>query len=129
MAYNPENRRKHTRLPLQFKAEFIMHDKKVFSGKTKDISFGGIYMYCRNATQDMVGSGGKLRIILQAGTDDGYVDLTGRIARVDAEGLGIQFVSIGVDDYQRFRNLMLYNNPNPEVLIEELKKSPGIDIK
>jgi hypothetical protein len=122
------NRRKHTRLPLQFRAEFQLQDSRILTGKTKNISFGGVFIYCRNAAEEVVGSEGKLRIILQDYTEGGSVTISGRIVRVDEEGMGIQFVSIGFEDYQKFRNMMLYNNPSPDVLLKELKQSPGIEI-
>jgi hypothetical protein len=128
MPLDQTNRRKHTRLPLSFASEFFVGNKKIFSGKTKDISFGGVFMSCRNATNEMIGFDGRLRIILQAGTENEVVELTGRIVRATGEGIGIQFISIGAEDYQRFRNVMLYNNPNPDILLKELKKHPGIDI-
>jgi hypothetical protein len=128
MADSEKDKRKHTRLRVQFVAEYSLDGKKLFSGKTRDISFSGVYMYCRNAGEASVGANGRLKIILQAGGKGNSIDIAGQIVRIDGEGIGIKLLSINMDDYQKFRNLMLYNNPHPDILIEELKKDPGLDI-
>ncbi len=125
----PDERRKNTRIPLQLHAELHLPNNDIFSGQTENISFSGVYLTCVNSTNIPVGESGVFKIFLQAQPNPKIIEFKCRIVRIDENGSGIRFLNVDVKDYQQFKNLMVYNSPNPDKLLDELEQNPGIVIE
>lgn len=125
---NTKDLRKHTRIPLELDAELRLDDSGTVNGKIKNMSFSGVYMRCINPEGIPVGRNGLLKIILQAEPHPHIINIRCRIIRTDESGAGIRFINIDIRGYQLFKNLMIYNSADPDKLLAELDKHPGLDI-
>jgi len=123
-----KQRRKHTRIVLQLDAELILFDNTSFRGKTKDISFSGIYIKCNNAEGIPIGDKCTIKLHLRSGENPEIIQCACAVVRTSASGVGIKFISIDLTGYQQFKKLMIYNSSDSDKLMAELEKNPGLDI-
>ncbi|MBC8413775.1 PilZ domain-containing protein [bacterium] len=128
MTEDLKNRRKHTRVKFEIDFELILSDMKI-AGMTKNLSFGGAYLICESGVNPGEGQKGTLRLILNPMPQELAISFTGRIVHVEEGGLGLKFLSIDLEGYQEFKNLMIYNSSDPDKLRQELEKDPGLIIK
>jgi len=128
MQDKPKDRRKHTRVSLKLGAELQLDDSVPVSGTIKNISFSGAFMYCLNPANIPVGRTGLLKIILQPDPHINIIIFRCEVVRIDESGAGIRFINIDINGYQQFKNLMIYNSTDPDALLAELEKNPGLDI-
>ncbi|MEW6599965.1 MAG: PilZ domain-containing protein [Nitrospirota bacterium] len=124
----PKDRRKHKRITLELETELHLDDGAVIKGKIKNISFSGVFMYCINSANMPVGMPGLLKIYLQTGPNPNTINIRCETVRTDESGAGIKFINIDIAGYQLFKNLMIYNSADPDALLAELEKHPGLDI-
>lgn len=128
MRDNPKDQRKHTRITLELGAELQLDESGFFRGKTKNISFSGVFMHCVDSENIPVGRTGLLKIFLQPSPHPSIITIHCQIVRTDESGAGIRFINIDVKGYQQFKNLMIYNSTDPDKLLAELEDHPGLDI-
>jgi len=128
MQNSPKDRRKHTRIPLELETELQLDDARIIPGKIRNISFSGVFMHCVNSTDIPVGRTGFLKIFLQTVPHPNIIGIRCQVVRTDESGAGIRFINIDVEGYQLFKNLMIYNSTDPDTLLAELEKNPGLDI-
>ncbi len=128
MQEKPKDRRKHTRVSLKLDAELQLDDSVTVTGKLKNISFSGVFMYCVNPTNIQVGMTGLLKIFLKTDPHINIIYFRCQVVRTTESGAGIRFINTDVEGYQQFKNLMIYNSTDPDTLLDELKKHPGLDI-
>ncbi|MBI5663862.1 MAG: PilZ domain-containing protein [Nitrospirae bacterium] len=128
MRDNPKDRRKHTRVSLQLEAELRLDSGITVTGKIKNISFSGVFINCVDPTSIPVGNDGSLKIFLQAVPHANVITFRCQVVRTDESGAGIRFINIDVEGYHQFKNLMIYNSTDPDILLAELEKNPGLDI-
>ena len=120
-------RRKHTRIPIDLRSELTFLDGSTFHGTTKNLSFGGAFVSC-NAPMGIPERGEcALKLILGAEEESASIEITARVIRLSENGVGVMFLSISLDGYNHLKNLMIFNSSDPETLIDELDKHPGID--
>ena len=125
---HPKERRKHTRMPLLFEAELQLPSKAVYRGKTKDISFSGIYIYLSNVKACSPGDQCRLVLFLDPQISQKAISFNCQIVRTDEAGIGIKFIDTDIRGYQEFKKIMTYNSPDPDKLTAELEKDPGLEI-
>ncbi len=107
-------RRKHLRLPLNFKVKLDMSCRDlVLPGSTKNLSFAGAFI--------------KLDLIPPVLRNDyfsltllGQVEFTCRVIHSNSEGIGCQFDFIQIKYYELFKKMMLRNASDPERIIKEI---------
>ncbi|MCP4135012.1 MAG: PilZ domain-containing protein [bacterium] len=121
------NKRKHSRLSLELEVE-ILWGGRILRGTTRNISFGGLLVQLWGEISCTKGDEFKVSLVLPGGE---YVTIEFRckvVHMLEFEScLGLQFLSIeGIESYEHFRNLMLYNSPERENLLLELEQSPGL---
>ncbi len=70
-----------------------------------------------------------LKLILGLGVEkeSASINIAAQVIRLSENSVGIMFLAISVDDYNHFKNLMIFNSSDPETLMGELEKHPGID--
>ncbi|KPK02973.1 MAG: hypothetical protein AMK71_00425 [Nitrospira bacterium SG8_35_4] len=122
-------RRKNSRNTLKQDSELVLTEKAVYKGTTKNVSFSGVYMYCANAKSIPVGETGFFKILIQTQQQTEIISFMCQVIRTDDEGVGLKFIDIDLEGYHKFKNLMLYNSPDPDKLLADLEKSPGLDIR
>ncbi|RJQ14167.1 MAG: PilZ domain-containing protein [Nitrospiraceae bacterium] len=125
----PEDRRKNTRLSIQLEAELHLPGDAVYRGKTKNISFSGVYLEClKSSAIPVVNDPCTLKLILQSGPNPNIISFQCRVVRTDKSGAGIRFISVDMNGYRQFKNLLVYNSKDPDKLLDELNRNPGLDI-
>ena len=127
MATEPNERRKNSRNSLKQNSELTLTEKAVYKGATKNISFSGVFMYCPNAKSIPIGETGFFKIFIQSEQETKIISFKCQVIRTNDKGVGLQFIDIDLEGYQKFKNLMLYNSSDPDALLAELEKHPGID--
>lgn len=125
---NPfEEQRKHTRIPVNINAE-LQVSKEIYKGKTKNISFSGVFIYCSNSANITIGETCYLKLILQPEPHPNTITLHCKVVRTDESGVGVKLNSVDMQGYLKFKNLMVYNSPAPDKLLDELGKNPGLEV-
>ena len=125
-----KNKRKHTRLSLELRAELKVNDSS-FEGSTSNMSFGGAFITFPTPVEDSIpkGTDCELQLHLGAGSKSLKVPIQCKIARCSEDGVGIEFCSTTIEGYWHFKNLMVYNSPEAEILLAELEVHPGLIIQ
>jgi c-di-GMP-binding flagellar brake protein YcgR len=129
MSEQTVERRKNSRIALQIEAELQLSEKAVHRGKTRNISFSGVYMSCMNASSIPVGETGFFKLFMEPSSGADAIQFMCQVVRIDDTGTGLKFIDIDLEGYQKFKNIMLYNSPDPDKLLAELDANPGLDIR
>lgn len=119
--------RKHTRLGLMIKVEVKTADGQTLAGMSQNISFGG--MLIKLADQERIKAGDliTLSLIMQEDKDERMaIEFECRVVHVGEAGAGIQFIAMDIAYYQHFKNMMVFNSPDPDLILEELHRNPGL---
>ena len=126
-----KNNRKHTRISLQVKASISTSGDSTFQGTTKNMSFGGAFINIDSISEGQGPIGEDCELELQLGASDKplKVPIQSRVARTTSEGIGVEFCATTIEGYWHFKNLMVYNSPEAEVLLAELEVHPGLIIQ
>jgi len=127
MTTDRNERRKNSRNSLQQDSELTLTEEAVYKGKIKNVSFSGVYMYCPNSKSIPIGETGSFKIFIKSQQKIETISFMCQVIRTDDEGVGLKFIDLDLDGYQKFKNLMLYNSSDPDTLLAELEKHPGID--
>ena len=125
------DQRKHTRLLIDVSAEIVFDDGVTVEGRTKDMSFGGVFLVSPGEPVPAEREGGECRLRLNLGEEDEdpvHIEIQGMVVRCTGRGVGVQFRSTTIEGYWHFKNLMVYNSPEAEWLLEELEEHPGLSI-
>lgn len=86
-------------------------------GQTRDISLRGIY--CISSSKLPIGTMCRLSFYIQ-GQSKPEFSVKARVARVDENGMGFEFVEMTLDDLTFLKNLMYYNTGDPERVDQEM---------
>lgn len=120
-------RRKHSRLPLRHDATVTFIDGSSHQGRIGNISFGGCFVECASLAGSPRRDQCFLSILLP-GAGKTIIRIDARLAWANPSGVGLCFLRIELDDYQHFQNMMVANSADPDQLLAELEKSPGLEI-
>jgi c-di-GMP-binding flagellar brake protein YcgR len=123
-----KERRKHTRVPLCFHAELSFADGEIYDGLTENISFGGAYIVCEGLADTLRRDSCTVTIISPSDDEPLRIPIKCRIVRAEQRGVGIRFISMDINDYHKFKKLMVYNSSEPDTLLAELEKDPGLAV-
>lgn len=124
--------RKHTRLPIEIEVDVAVKlelpDGSLQCGKTKNISFGGVYVNLEK--QLNIQPGNKCNITLVLKDKPRRIDIKFQciVVHVNKDGIGLRFICIDGENYENFKYLMINHSPEPKLLLDELSKNPGLDI-
>ena len=122
-----ENKRKHMRISIEIEAEMKTDDNKVIKGLTKNISFSGVMIQFKETPEVEDGNKYKISLIIQQNSRV-EINFKCKFIHKANNSLGFEFICLeGLEGYENFKNLLVYNSPNPQELLEELEKNPGIE--
>jgi c-di-GMP-binding flagellar brake protein YcgR len=124
-----QEQRKHTRLEIVIQAEIKTASRQKYIGKSKNISFGGAFIILEETPDLRKNEKVDLIFKLSGGDNPIKVEIQCLLVHLYRKGMGLQFSKISSDDYIHFKNLMVYNSDEPDILSEELKNHPGIMVK
>jgi len=109
-----KERRKHLRLPLNFKVKLELPRRKLaMEGHTLNLSFAGAFIKLDHIPPVLPNEYFSLTLM-------GQVEFTCRVIHSSADGIGCQFDFIQIRYYELFKKMMLSNAPDPERLVKEL---------
>ena len=125
-----DNSRKHTRLPIRITATVSLADGNDYTGATRNMSFGGAFINIESFSSVDVeaGSPGELKLSLGSPDEPVIVPIKGKLARSNEEGVAVEFEHTTIEGYWHFKNIMIYNSPEVDMLLDELEKHPGLSV-
>ncbi|MEE2961225.1 MAG: PilZ domain-containing protein [Myxococcota bacterium] len=121
--------RKHTRLLIKVNAEVKTNSGLTLSGHTRNLSFGGGFINLDDTSNCESYLGLECQLTLQLGSRDDpiLVPVQSKVTRYDSQGIGLEFISTTIEGYWQFKNLMVYNSPESDGLLQELETHPGLE--
>lgn len=102
-----QEERQHTRLPLRLEVRIVSGSRTLVSGKTRDISREGVYVFAEKPLPR--GSECQLALLLTGPKSTLRIEVSGTVVRADDQGMAIDFTEVGLDSLFHLRNLMQYN--------------------
>ena len=125
-----DNSRKHTRLPIRITATVSLADGNDYTGATRNMSFGGAFINIEAFSAGNVEDGSACELKLSLGSPDEpvIVPIKGKLARSNEEGVAVEFEHTTIEGYWHFKNIMIYNSPEVDMLLDELEKHPGLSV-
>jgi hypothetical protein len=124
-----KNRRIHTRLALQLDAEVEVDGTVVARGFTRNISFGGVCVDCAPASLLVVQKICILRMLLTDGPEPATITISAEVVRTEGNCFSLRFRATDPDSFNHFKNIMVFNADDPDALLAELERSPGLQVK
>ena len=121
--------RKHTRLPLDIDAEIETRDGNIYKGRTNSISFGGMFVVIDPVPDLHVKENCRCILHLGFGEHTESIKLECRVIHIQENGIGFQFRTIDFEDYHTFKRMMVLNSKDPDRLLAELRKHPGLIVE
>lgn len=118
------NRREFTRVPLDLEAEIQLGPKTAVTGRTRDLSLKGVFLRC--AERPALGETCTATVHFAGRNSDYRVKATGRVARTEPSGIGIEFLSLEAESYEHLKNLVYYNTPDPAGVQREFASHIGL---
>ncbi len=122
-------KRKNTRYHIELEATLILSDNTSFKGKTKNLSFGGAYIFCVDSISVPENEKCFFELSLEGSPQPSILKFYCNIVHADEVGVGLKFISIDLFDYEQFKNLMIFNSTDPDALLAELEQNPGLEVK
>ncbi len=122
-------KREFTRVPIHLNVEFSSPQRGTSSAcELRDVSMNGLYIHCDDPLP--IGSDCKIAVILGGEEAPIRIEVNGKIARVDADGMGMEITEIiGIESFAHLRNLVLYNASNVDQVEQEFHEHIGIKRK
>ena len=121
-----ENRRKNSRIDIKIDTEIVLQEGGVYSGQTRNISFGGMMVELNENPQFETNAECRATLVLQK-ENRITIEFVCYVKYLKENQVGMKFIEIdGVGSYEHFKNMMIGNCPDPDELVRELEKSPGI---
>ncbi len=109
-----KERRKHLRLPLNFKVKLHYPRRAlVLKGKTGNLSFAGAFIELDEIPPLQRNDYFSLTLLKQ-------VEFTCRVIHSNRKGIGCQFDFIQIKYYEQFKKMILRNAPDPDRIIDEI---------
>lgn len=96
--------RKTARAPTKLEVAITSELSGVVRGTVEDVSTGGLFVACRERLP--VGSLCELALHMTSDEGDVYLEAAGRVAHVEAHGMGIQIVELDFDHYELLRRFV-----------------------
>lgn len=122
------DKRKHQRLEIVVAATITVGESKKYFGTTKNISFSGAYINLDQETLPEIGTSCIVTLTLQEGEEPVTIKFKSRVKHHKGSKIGLEFQAIFSEDYNDFVYLMVNNSPDPDALLDEISRNPGIKI-
>jgi len=127
-------KRKHQRLKIKLAAKIECENNYSIDGKTRNISFGGLFFEPDSTIHDRLKEGDECTVYLLLNNEDAdnSIELMFQcnVVHCRKRGYGLQFLFIeGLEAYEHFEKMMVLNSEESESLMAELEKRPGLIVK
>lgn len=111
-------RRKNTRVAFQTTADVVFSDKTYSQCATENLSVKGVSVL--GITGHVMGETCDLSLALNGSTSQLRLTMKGKIVRVDADRIALQFVETDLDSFYHLKNIVYYNSEDPDTIEQEL---------
>ncbi len=118
------NQREFSRAATKMEVEITSDAHPPVRGITHDVSMSGVFVVCDDRMP--VGTECRVAVRLAGGEEPVSVDAAGRVARVEPDGMGLQFTEIDMDSYEHLRRLVLFNSTETSAVERELRDHLGL---
>lgn len=114
-----KEKRTFTRIQYKYYADLSYDRKTLPSVPIKDISLKGCFIVLKKTSGLKLDHNVKLQIKLDKGL---IVHLSGRIIRIDNNGIAVYFSSVDMDSFYHLRKIVELYTGNPKKIEQELIK-------
>jgi len=123
MAENDMGKRGFSRSKVRVRVKLSSNDGGLpIEGEAEDLSMNGVFIRC----QSRIPKDHPCHIEINM-DDLVRVDATGTVARLSEDGIAVTFNEINdMESFEHLQQLVLYNNTNPEQVLDEAKHHRGI---
>lgn len=91
-------------------------EKKIsVTGSSRDLSMKGAFVKTDEAFS--IGASCELTVKLTGSIDDVTLQMKGKIVRIEADGVGINFTSVDLDSYTHLKKLVQFNSEHPDDVV------------
>ena len=118
------DKREFTRVEVHVEVEAAAGPQRIVSGRVRNVSLNGVFMVC--AEKLPAGEPCSVALILAGRDEPLRIEADGRVARIDDDGVAIEFTQVAPDDLGHLRNLVLYNAGQPDEVEEEFARHFGL---
>lgn len=119
-----KEKRRFTRIDFPSPALLTVGDAVYSINQISNLSVGGALVPCE--LEHEKGAECFLQIPIAGTTDNLRIEVRGKIMWSEDQESAIQFTSIDPDSLFHLQNIIKYNAENPEQIIKECTKRPGI---
>lgn len=119
--------RECSRSPVNARIEVRLSNGVVLEGEAVDVSLRGLMFLTERRLP--VGKSVLVVLLLDGGLDQQRIEVGGHVARLDDDGVAVEFTQIDADSVQHLRRLVLYNAPDVEQAQYEIANHIGIERK
>lgn len=118
-----EEQRKRTRVNFHALVDLDSGEKRLKGLESRDLSLKGLFVI----TEERMGKGVPVDVTLDLSGSSSKVSLKmkGKIARIDEEGMAVDFTEVDLDSFYHLRNIILYNSGEPNDVDDELVNKPA----
>lgn len=118
-----EDHRRRKRVQYKTAVTLFTPDKKLENLSSRDLSLKGVYV----ETKDSLPIGTEVQIVVDLAGSTSLLSLrmVGQVARLDDEGMGLDFSEVDLDSFFHLRNIVLYNAEDPAEVDDELVTKPA----
>lgn len=98
------NRRRYARVPLDLECDLELPGNARLSGRTRDVSLKGVFL--RSADGLPVGAPCTATLFFEGRRSELCIEVRGRINRSEPGGMGIEFLSMGMESLDHLKRLV-----------------------
>ena len=109
--------RKFSRVRFNVEA-LIRFGERQFRGGVENLSMTGMFL----VTDGLLANGEpvEITIVLVSTTPPVSVNFSGRVSRIDGNGMAFTFEKMDIDSYMHLKNIVAYNIDDSEKMMEEI---------
>lgn len=111
------NTRKFSRVRFRVSATITASERQ-FKGNVENLSMNGMLLVTGERLE--VGEPVEITIALTGSDPEISVCFNGKVCRITESGLGFTFEKIELDSYTHLKNIISYNMPDSEKVMEEI---------
>ena len=119
-----DNKRGRERIKVQYETtvKILNEGREIPAFKTRDISLNGVYVNTEKTLEK--GLICEVKITLSGSDLDIALDLEGQVARVDTDGMGINFNDVTEDEFKKLKDVVLYNTSDTAEFLRQCRERP-----
>ncbi|MFH1671999.1 MAG: PilZ domain-containing protein [Pseudomonadota bacterium] len=117
----PDEQRRRLRVSFQVDVELHVEGHDTINVTSKDISMKGVFI--KTGEKIFQGKPCRVRISLSGASGVPPLDIKGKIARIDSNGVGVDFLEMDPETFTHLRNIVAYNFGDADQVDEEISHS------